>query len=66
MRTALRELESAMASETEAAAGNTIINYEAASTAVEMPVVVMAAAVMHRSARRRQQWQRLRWQRQRC
>ena len=39
------ELESPMASETEAAAGNTTINPEAASTAVETPVVVMAAAV---------------------
>ena len=34
-----------MASETEVAAGNTTINPEAASTAVETPVVVMAAAV---------------------
>ena len=32
-------------SETEAAAGNTTINYEAALTAVETPVVVVAAAV---------------------
>ena len=55
MRTALRELESAMVSETEAAAGNTRINYEAASSTVEMSVVVMAAAVMQRGARRRQQ-----------
>ena len=44
MRTA-RELETAMASETEAAAGNTTINPEVASTAVETPVVMMAAAV---------------------
>ena len=34
-----------MVSETEAAAGNATINYEAASTAVEMPVVVVEAAV---------------------
>ena len=32
-----------MASETEAAAGNTTINYEVASTAVETPVVVVVA-----------------------
>ncbi len=34
-----------MASKTEAVAGNTTINPEAASTAVEMPIVVMTAAV---------------------
>ncbi len=34
-----------MASETEAAAGNTTINYEGESTAVEMPVVVVVVAV---------------------
>ena len=44
---ALRELQSAIAAETEAAVGNTTINYEAASTAVETVVVVavMDAAV---------------------
>jgi hypothetical protein len=39
-----------MASETEAAAVNTTINYEAASTAVETPVVVMAAAAVDAAA----------------
>jgi hypothetical protein len=34
-----------MAAETEAAAGNTTINYEAASTAVETAVMVVATAV---------------------
>ena len=41
---ALRELESAMASETEASLGNTTINYEAALTAVETQVVVAVVA----------------------
>ena len=40
---ALRELESVMASETEAASGNTTINYEAELAAVETLVVVVAA-----------------------
>ena len=43
---ALRELESAMASETEALVGNKTINYEAALTAVETPVVVVVSAAV--------------------
>ncbi len=42
---ALRELESAMVSETEAAVGNTTINHEAALAVVEMTVVVVVVAV---------------------
>ena len=38
-------LESVMAAETEATVGNTTINYEVASTAVETAVLVVAAAV---------------------
>jgi hypothetical protein len=46
MRSALRrEIESAMMAETEAMAGNTTINYEVASTAVETAVVVVVVAV---------------------
>ncbi len=39
------ELESAMAAKTEAAAGNTIINYEAASTAVKTAAVMVVVDV---------------------
>jgi hypothetical protein len=58
--------------ETEAAAGNTTINYEAALTAVETPVVVVAAAVDAAAAPddagNSGKWQRLRlrqWRRRR-
>ena len=39
------ELESAMAAKTEAAAGNTTINYEAASTAVKTAAVMVVVDV---------------------
>ena len=41
-----RELEPAIAAETEAAVGNTKINYEAASAAVETEVVVVVAVAV--------------------
>ena len=55
-------VESVMAAETEAAAGNTTINYEAASTALETAVMAVVAAVDAAAAlgtRGRQQRQRL-------
>jgi hypothetical protein len=54
-----------MVSETEAAVGNATINYEVASTAVEMPVVVVGgggSCECSGGARGRQQWQRRRQQ----
>jgi hypothetical protein len=55
-------VESVMAAETEAAAGNATINYEAASTELETAVVAVVAVVGAAAAlgtRGRQQWQRL-------